>query len=259
MNKAFVVILNFNGGDKIIKCLNSLKSEKCSVIVVDNNSKDSSVQLIKEQFPKVKIILNQENLGFAAGNNKGIKYALKRGAEIVLLLNQDAVIGKGSLKILIENGAGIVAPVIKFKRKKRWVYDYGGKIDWRIGRPNHLEKDKLIKKMNFLPDYVSGCAMLIRKSVFDKIGLLDEKFFLYFEDADYCLKAKKAGFGIAVEPKAGVRHNLVEKEKKPLKQHLILLKSNLIFINRYLSGSKKPFAYLYLLFLFFKIIWNQLT
>ena len=120
MNKTFVIILNFNGGEDVIKCLDSIRKEEKRIIVVDNRSTDGSVELIRKNFPKVKIIEDRKNLGFAKGCNVGIRYALKEGVEAIFLLNQDTVVEKkflGSfLKPLIKNPADIVAPVIKFKR-----------------------------------------------------------------------------------------------------------------------------------------------
>lgn len=265
--KVFIIILSYNGGEDTLNCLRSLMREKfkgmwVEILVVDNGSTDGSLEMIEKikKNEKIKIIKNKRNLGFAAGMNVGVREALNHGAEAVLLLNQDTIVNSGFLKPLLENPADIVAPVIKFKREGKWFYDFGGKVDWWLGRPRHLEsntqyaiRDRERKKMG----YVSGCAVLIKRPVLEAIGLLDESFFLYFEDVDFCLRARRAGFKIAVEPKSVIVHKLAEKKKKPLKQHLQLLKSNFIFISRYLSWWKKPLASFYLLALLLKIIWNQ--
>ena len=234
----FIIILNFNGGEDILACLKSLQLIKLpkgwqkEVLVIDNSKK---------------------NLGFAKGMNVGIRRAIKNGAEAVLLLNQDTVVEKNFLASLLENSADIVGPVIKFKRHGRWIYDLGGKINWWLGRTKHLEVLGIKYQVSSI-DYVSGCAMMIKRPVLEKIGLLDERYFLYFEDADFCLRAKKAGFKVAVEPKSLIFHKLTEGRKKPLKQRLQLLKSNLIFINRWIPFWKKPIAYLYWWMLMFKIL-----
>ena len=238
MKKVYIIILNFNGGGDILACLKSLqliklpKGWKKEVLVIDNSKK---------------------NLGFAKGMNVGIRRAIKNGAEAVLLLNQDTVVEKNFLASLLENSADIVGPVIKFKRHGRWIYDFGGKINWWLGRTKHLEVLGIKYQVSSI-DYVSGCAMMIKRPVLEKIGLLDERYFLYFEDADFCLRAKKAGFKVAVEPKSLIFHKLTEGRKKPLKQRLHLLKSNLIFINRWIPFWKKPIAYLYWWLLMFKIL-----
>lgn len=261
MTKTFIIILSFNGGKDIIECLKSLKRKTAEVAVVDNRSTDNSVELIRKNFPRVKIIENKKNLGFARGCNVGIRYALKQGAGSVVLLNPDTVVEKrflrSFLKPLLKNRADIVAPVIKFKRAGEWVYDLGGKVNWWLGRPKHLESNKKGDRKQEV-DYVSGCAMLVKQPVFEKIGFLDEKFFLYFEDVDFCLRAKKAGFKIAVEPKSVVVHKLVESKKKPFKQQLHLLKSNLLFIKRHVLFWRKPLAISYWWLLLVKIIIGRL-
>lgn len=227
--KIAVIIVDYNGGQKILDCLQSLETAKISVgwqkevLVIDNNSK---------------------NRGFSAGCNLGIKQALKHGVDAVLLLNQDTMVEKDFLEPLLASSGDIVGPVIKFRRRGKWVYDYGGKINWWLGRASHGESSKI--------DYVSGCAMLIRRPVLEKIGLLDERYFLYFEDVDFCLRAKKAGFKIAVEPKSVIFHEL--SERKPLAQRRQLVKSNLIFINRWLPFWQRPIAWLYWLLVGVKIL-----
>lgn len=221
--KLFIIVVKYWSEESLKSCLNSLRKVSLpidwqkEVILIDNS---------------------QHNVGFAAGVNKGFKKAIKAGAEAVLLLNPDTEVKPEFLKPLLDNRAEIVAPVIKFWRSGKWVYDYGGKINWWIGRTKHLKKPTKI-------DYVSGCAMLIRRPVWEKIGFLKESYFLYFEDVDYCLRAKKAGFVIAVEPKSLIKHLLVEKRKKPLFQRYHLWRSNLIFINQWLFFGRRPLAYLY--------------
>lgn len=270
--KTAFIILNFNGGRFVIDCLDSLVGElrrekrtNWQIIVVDNASTDQSLENIKKlvrskKIKNLQIIKNSANIGFAAGNNIGIKNALSKGAQVIMLLNQDAKVEKGFLLPLLINPAPIISPVLKFKRKEVWRYDYGGRVNWTLGRPEHVEKTSLLKNSNNLPkiDYVSGCAMMVRRKVFEQVGFFDEKYFLYFEDIDFCLRAKKAGFKVVVEPDSIVVHHLSEKSKKPFKQHLMALKSNLYFINDNVSILKKPISYFYLLFLTVKIGKNQI-
>lgn len=265
MKKIFIIILNFNGGDDILSCLDSLQlikkptSWKKEVIVVDNASTDGSVKKIESKYRKIKVFRNKKNLGFATGNNIGIRYALKRNADAVMLLNQDTAAEKTFLEPLLKNPADVVGPVIKFKRGRRWLYDYGGRVNWLIGRTSHQESYRLSKKPDFQdPDYISGCAMLIKRPVFEEVGLLDERFFLYFEDADFCLRAKRAGFKIAIGLESKILHNLDKGERKSLFRVYHLLRSNLIFINRYISFWRRPLAYLYWWALSIKVLLMRL-
>lgn len=237
MKKLFIIILDYKNKPVFGNCFKSVhlakvpKSWQKEILVVDNN----------------KI-----NLGFAKGMNKGIKEAMKKGAEAVLLLNQDTVVEKNFLIPLLTNKADIVSPVIKFRREGKRVYDFGGRINWWIGRSKHLEslRDSWFKSLKI--DYVSGCAMLIKKSVLEKIGFFNEKYFFYFEDVDFCLRAKKAGFTVACEPKSIVLHQLVEGENKPFFQRWHLIKSNFIFINSWIDWWRRPIAWLYWLLLCLK-------
>jgi len=270
MTKLFVIILNFNNQKLIIPCLESLIKAypKIKIIVVDNASIDNSLQCIDSlKYERLKIIRNEKNLGFAKAVNKGIKLALKQGAEGVLLLNPDTLPSRGFLEPLLANPAEIAGPILKFQRNGQWVYDFGGKVSFWIGRTKHLESpsprtyqfNKSTYGYNMYSiDYVSGCAMLIRRAVFEKIGLLDEKYFLFFEDADFCLRAKKAGFKVALEPKSMILHKLSEGKAKPLKSMYHLLRSNLIFINTWIPFYRRPIAYLYLWLLGVKMLLNRL-
>jgi hypothetical protein len=256
MTKVFIVILNFNGKEYILDCLKTVRNKEVEIVVVDNGSTDGSLQSINSlKWGNLKIIKNKRNLGFAGGCNVGIRYALEKDAEAILLLNPDTIVSKGFLRPLLENPADIIGPVIKFKRGGEWVYDFGGKVNLWLGRSYHLEERARTKVRYYkFPDYVSGCAMLIKRPVFEKIGLLDERYFLYEEDVDFCLKARKAGFKVAVEPRSIIVHKLTEGKKKPLKQHFSHLKSNFIFINHWIPVYKRPLAYIYLLLLLFKVL-----
>lgn len=186
-----------------------------------------------------------KNLGFAAAVNIGIKKALAKGADKILLVNPDIKIKKIDFK-----KGDVVAPVLKFKRDGEWVYDYGGKVNWLIGRTTHIESSTSLNLRGVKNiDYVSGACMLIDKKVFEKIGYFDERFFMYFEDNDFCLRAKAAGFKIAVDPTVIVNHDLTKSEQKIN----YALKSNLKFINKWVPWYSKPSAYLYYLLLCLKI------
>lgn len=230
IKKIFVIILDFKAKKDLANCLESLKKTapvsgwQLQTLVIDNN---------------------QKNLGFAAGCNVGIREALKHKAEAVLLLNQDTIVEKNFLADLVKNSADIVGPVIKFRRAEKWVYDFGGKINWWFGRAKHRETR--VEE----PDYVSGCAMLIRRKVLEKIGLLNERYFLYFEDVDFCLRAKRAGFKISVEPKSQIIHHLAEK--KPLASRRYLISSHWRFINHWVRWPFKILAYFYWLLVSVKI------
>lgn len=191
------------GKNDTLACLESLNSHR-EIIVVDNGSEDNSVEEIRKQFPSVRVIETGINLGYAGGNNVGIEAALKEGADAVLLLNNDTIADPGMVEAFIQSAEA--TPSIGI---------WGG-YPLRFSNPEHLDhlggiwnSEKgdfeligLNEKKGFqtgIPlDYVCGCSIFVRREVFEKIGLLETKFFLFWEEADFSMRAKKAGFGIGV-------------------------------------------------------------
>jgi len=269
MKNIYVIILNYNGGKDTIDCIRSIqkstrqpadKIQNWKILIIDNKSQDDSLIQLKKTFPKIEIIENKINKGFAGGVNTGIKEALKRGAEYILLLNNDTVAENDFVTPLItylENNEsiGIVSPVIKYKKNGKLLYDLGGKVNWGIGRTKHLEiqsfKDAKTQREEKI-DYVSGCCMMVRREVFEKIGLFDERFFLYFEDVDFCLRARKAGFGISVVKDSIINHKLSGSfGNDGMWKFRENIKSNWKFIDKYL-GWRKIFGFVYIFLLVFK-------
>ncbi|MEK7534620.1 MAG: glycosyltransferase family 2 protein [Patescibacteria group bacterium] len=239
MQKVSVVILNYNGKDNTLDCLSSLQNvvtidTKLEIIVVDNASKDESVAFIKSQISnlksqklQLKVIENRENLGFAGGNNVGIRYALEHGADYVLVLNNDTLVDKNLIDELLKVGnsdenIGILAPKIYFAKgfefhKNRYtekdlgkVFWYaGGKMDWKnviashkgVDEVDHGQYDKTEET-----SFASGCCMFMKKEVFGRVGLFDKKYFLYYEDADLSERLKEAGYKIIYNPSAIIWH-----------------------------------------------------
>ena len=184
---------------------------------MDNGSTDGSVECFRERYPGMEIIENGENLGFAEGNNVGIRRAMDEGADYVLLLNNDTVVDPEFLGELVkvadgDENIGIVGPKIYY-------YDYDGRNDviWfaggnvlrRIGQPFHYGLHKIDKgqydKMKNV-DFITGCALLIKQEVVGIVGLLDVDYFAYFEDLDYNIKVSKARYSIVYSPKAKIWH-----------------------------------------------------
>ena len=223
--KVFIIILNWNGLKDTLECLESvfkLDYPNFEVIVVDNGSTDNSVEVIRKAYPQVILIENKKNLGYAEGNNVGIRYALKHGADYVWLLNNDTVVDADALKNLVKvaeknENVGILGSKIYYYDKPNIICFAGATIDWEKGTSPHIgdgEIDKgqydAIKEV----DRVTGCSMLVKKEVCETIGLLDENFFLYVEEVDWCVRAKKAGFKCMIVPDSKVYHKISISVKK---------------------------------------------
>lgn len=214
MKKIAVVILNYRVKDLTLKCVQSVQKsnyEDIRIYVVDNNSGDGLKEEI-ENIEGIKFIQTGANLGFTGGNNIGIKEALKDGAGFIFMLNPDTeveptCISEG-LKVMEDAQVGVVGPKILFPDKKT-IWYAGGILDELNVIGSHRgvdEKDCSQYDAEEETDYVSGAAMLVRAEVFEKIGLFDERYFLYYEDSDFCHRAKQSGFKIMYAPKAVLFH-----------------------------------------------------
>ncbi len=248
--KVFIVILNYNGRDVIQKCLTSvfkINYPNFEVVVVDNDSSDGSLELVKANFSKANFIKNETNLGFSAGNNVGIRFALERMADYVLLLNNDAEVEKDFLAKLVEVGEkgkryGILSPVI-FNGKDKKVWFSGGKIDWL--RMKTVHETKANTKDFYESEFITGCSMLVRAEVFKEIGLLDEDYFLYWEDADFSVRARKAGFKSVVVSSSWAYHTEKSEQNSKNKTYWLVI-SGLIFFKKNSNFIRKMWFRIYL-------------
>ncbi len=246
--KIFVVILNFNGALTLPACLNSVFQSdypNFEIIVVDNDSKDGSFEQAKSSFSRLHFIKNSKNLGFSQGNNVGIRFALEKFADYIFLLNNDALIKKDTLSLLEKTAkknltAGIISPLI-MQNNNEDVWFAGGEIQWKKMRAVHI--DAVILDKPYLSQYLSGCAMLIRKDVFREIGLFDERFFLYYEDADFSLRAKKANFDLLIDPSIKIKH-LEQSNLNNSKTYWLVL-SGLLFFNIHATFPQKIWIFIY--------------
>ena len=220
-----LVVLNWNGEKCLESCLRSIFKQdypNYEVIVVDNASTDASPRLIEEKFPKARLIRNKANLGFAKGVNIGIKVAK---GPIVAVLNNDVVLPQGWLSALVREmlkspEVGIVSNAIYYHERGDVLWALGGKLDaftgmcWHVGEGQRLAPDSHIKLDDL--DYVPWCAVLVRKELFRKLGPLDENFFIYWEDVDFCLRARRAGYRVLVVPHVPTWHLVSFSAKKML-------------------------------------------
>ncbi len=214
-----IIILNWNRKDDTISLLQSIGKVSYPnflLILVDNASSDGTVDAVKEKFPFVKIIPNSENLRFAGGNNVGIEYALQTKTDYVLLLNNDTIVDPNFLSKLVEyaegnNDVGIGGPKIFYYYDQRRIWFAGGKIDYWKGWISHIgirEVDHGQYDSAREVDYITGCCMLVKREVIEKIGKLDESYFIYGEDSDWCIRAKRAGYSLVYVPSSIIWHKV---------------------------------------------------
>lgn len=214
----YCLIVNHNGRKYLKDCLSSLSKIKCNnyklkVVVIDNASMDNSIKYIAKKFPKFKIITFHRNKGFTGAVNYGFKYVLKRKSKYVLLLNNDTKVKSNFLNHLISfadknSDAGILSPIIYEDSKNKKIWFAGGKLEPLRFSSQHLsfENNVVSIKKPYESEYLSGCCMLIKRKVIEKVGLFDNRFFLYYEDVDYCLRAKIEGYKNYIIPKSKIIH-----------------------------------------------------
>ncbi|TSC92001.1 MAG: glycosyl transferase family protein [Parcubacteria group bacterium Licking1014_17] len=210
----FIVIVQYNQASDTLACLKSLESdlsEGTKIIVVDNDSNEPDRKAVADYSLRngnIKFIETGKNLGYTGGNNAGIKYALENGADYIFILNNDTIIKPGTVRELVNYAKnhpkiGIVSPGVD----ELGAVFYGGKIYWF--KPelehNYNKNGGPLKSKN---TYLSGVALMVKKEVFNKIGMFDDRFFLYFEDVDFSVRARKEGYDLAVDSSVSIMHNI---------------------------------------------------
>lgn len=236
MTKVFSIILNWNQPKLTIDCIKSLQQVKLSkdismkIVIVDNGSIDNSIS----EFNKIKnieIVDAKTNLGFAAGNNLGIKYAIDKNADFILILNNDTLVDKNLIENLLkpfekDKKIAMTSPKIYFakgyefhkeKYKKnqlgKVLWYAGGKIDWKNVYGKNIGVDEVDKKQFDKEkeiDFATGACFMISTKSLREVGFFDEKYFMYLEDADLSIRLKKKGYKIIYTPKAVLWHKVAQ-------------------------------------------------
>ena len=215
--KLGIVIVNYNGAKYQNECIESILSSTYSdfnVIVVDNASKDNSMELLSK-FDDNRIIkvYSKDNLGVAAGNNLGIIKAYEYNSDAILLLNNDTILNKDTLELMVkelENGNDIVSPLIFYWQDKSKIWYVGGKFNRLKGTSYHDFYKETYNNQTIVDycDYAPTCCLLIKREVFDKVGLMDPIYFMYSDDTDFCMRCKLLGYKIKIVKNASMYHKV---------------------------------------------------
>jgi GT2 family glycosyltransferase len=212
--RIWIVPVNFNGLEDTRKCLRSLEklTAPASVVVVDNASNEDPSAALKAEFPSAHIIRNPVNGGWSGGNNTGIRFAMEQGADFILLLNNDTTVHPNLIPRLLaamdaNPSFGIVGPVIRYMDEPDVVMTDGVAFN-RPGYPGFFQRQPVPERDSAVDetDIVNGCAMFVRADVFQRVGLIDDRFFLIHEESDFCLRAREAEFKCGVLAEALVWH-----------------------------------------------------
>ncbi len=216
--RVLILILCYNGVADTLACLESLQRVEYpsfDILALDNASSDGTPEAVRARFPQVTVIENGANLGFAAGNNVGLRYALRHGYDYALLLNNDTEVAPDFLTRLVEVAesdptVGAVGPTITYYERPDLIWSAGGMIDWKRGvavmRTNEVDIGQYREPAEV--DFVTGCALLVKRAALERAGLLDERFFMYFEETEWCVRIRRAGFRILHVPQSRVLHKI---------------------------------------------------
>ena len=246
----FVVILNWNGKsclDRSLKSVFRMKYDNFQVVVVDNDSRDGSFEEARRNFGKAHFIRNEENVGFARGMNVGMRFAIAHGAEYLWILNNDTEVEVGTLTelVLTAKSSGtrnLYSPLIVFPDGKEWFS--GGEIMWWRMRAVHT----LIRHRDDVPyvtGFLTGCALFLSKASAVRLNLFDERYFLYYEDADLSVRAKALGMDCIMVPKARIIHS--ESSRSNPDKLYWLVRSGLQFFDHRSPALLRPWIFCFTL------------
>jgi GT2 family glycosyltransferase len=247
MKKVCVVILNWNGRDITLHCLEDLRKSdypEVDCVIVDNGSTDNSTEVIARSFPEVGIVSNTVNVGWAGGSNQGMAWGLAHGADYLLMLNNDAWADPAMISQLVEaatnlQGQAVTVPKIYLgSDPTRFWFAFGRVNLWTglFSNPAHNLIDDGRFDCSPEVEYASGCCMLIPKGIVERVGGFDHSFFSYVEDVDWSIRCRRAGFRIVLCPKAKLRHDVsVTGKKRPAMMRYYLTRNHLWTLRRHAS------------------------
>jgi GT2 family glycosyltransferase len=257
-----IIIVNYNCAKDTIETIESLNKHNKSlfdIFVVDNNSQEDDLHYLKANLDDdVKLIKSKANLGFAGGNNLAIRKVLSQNYKYIFLLNPDTIIDDlNFFPIILEqiktNNPDILGPMIRYYPDTDKIYFAGGFVNTFTGLTVMKDKKKNYKEYDnsssFECDFITGCAMIIKKDLIESIGSLPEEYFLYFEESDFCMKAKRLGYKVLFTPKTYVYHKVSTSIKYMSNTYVYYMVRNFrIFANKYVKIYYIPIFYLYYIF-----------
>ena len=256
--KTSIITINYNGQKDTCELIESLPLEDLSieVIVVDNASKEDEATIIANRYPQVKVIRSEQNLGFAGGNNLGIKAAQ---GKYILFINNDTILGHqtSDIRHLVsrletEEKIGMVCPKIRFAWGDNPIQFAGFTTLSRYTMRNRSigfgETDKGQYDTAHPTPYAHGAAMMVKREALEKVGLMPECYFLYYEELDWSMMFTRAGYSIWYEPACTIYHKESQAtgQNSPLKTYY-LTRNRLLFVKRNIKGLRRYITYTYLL------------
>ncbi|MCL4826275.1 MAG: glycosyltransferase family 2 protein [Caldilinea sp.] len=222
------IVLAYNGIDLTLECLATLRVQDYAnlhLLVVDNASTDGTVETLRAQAPDVEVLPANANLGYAGGNNLGMRHALAHGADLLFLVNNDTRLDPHCVTALVEEIqrapiCGAVGPMVYTWDNWQTISSAGGVVDWAAADAINVGVGE-IDQGQYPPrsvDFVNGCGIMVSKAAIERVGLIDERFFMYWEETDWCLRMREAGLDVRFQPTAKMQHKapLTWQQQSPL-------------------------------------------
>lgn len=263
-----VILLNWNGLKDTEECIITLQKNTVPVVVyvVDNASANNEAAALKEKFPEVRVLAQQDNLGFCKGNNVGVQQAIDDGAGYVMILNNDTLVPQGVVDTLFQefstiNGAGAISPVILEHpaTDKVWF----AKAAWDAGRaqfnlnPNKNKYEEIKNSQPWYSEFACGCCLFTSAKVLKEVGLLDERYFAYYDEADWCKRLEGKGYKSYTTGKTFIYHK-VSQSTPGLVSIYLMTRNRLLWMKENLSLKERLKSFSYLNKEFFWHVLNKL-
>lgn len=206
------VVLAYNAVDLTLACIESLRRQDyphLDILVVDNASSDGTAGILAERFPDVGVLALSENLGYAGGNNLGMRHALQQGADLLFLVNNDTrfesnCVSKLVAEMIVAPHCGVVGPMVYTWDGWSTISSAGGEVDWRHADAINVGAGEVDTGQYGARsvDFINGCAIMVSREAVERAGLIDERFFMYWEETDWCRRIAAAGFDVRFQPAA---------------------------------------------------------
>jgi hypothetical protein len=259
--RLYGVVIAYNQWKQTLACLQALSGvtyPAWTVLLVDNGSTDGTTKAVAQAFPQVCVLRLDENQGYAGGTNIGVAHALADGADYILLLNNDVLVPPDAPSALVaaaeaDPRIAAVGPKVYYADEPQRLQSAGGTIDWRTmrsrligeGEPEQGQHDRASDV-----DFVSGCAMLIRVQAWCTVGEFDPAYFLYYEEVDWCLRARRAGWKVVYIPHIAVWHaDRTSSRTEPGLVTYYTTRNRLLLAQRYANRRTRLVVYLNVLWL----------
>lgn len=244
------IVLAYNGVDLTLECLRSLAVQdypNLHVLVLDNASTDGTPEIVRSQAPAVEVLEAGENLGYAGGNNLGMRHALARGADLLFLVNNDTRLDPHCVSALVQEvqrspQCGAVGPMVYTWDNWETISSAGGEIAWKAADAINVGAGEVDQGQYpaRTVDFVNGCGIMVTRWATEVAGLIDERFFMYWEETDWCLRIQAAGLVVRFQPTAKMQHAapLTWQSQSPATLYY-MGRNRLLFFMRHTRGVRQ--------------------